>query len=468
MKRINKKFVYGTGSATLIAGVCIVILLLNIIAGLLSDKFGLKLDATETGLSFSDEFNEYIKTVDKEINLYYMCNPNEMIRISGKNDVTETTGQVDNSNYRIRVKYMLEKIEENNPKIHFEVLDPDSNPDKVKNFGTVNIDDIVFVCGDMINSFNVNEILGVDNSGRYYINGESKFASMINSVMRETRVKIGIVTGHGEGDTSEIKKVFDDEGVIYNDFNILSDGISDDYDMIFIYGPTVDFSLDEIEIIENYLASGKDMQVYLSKVQECPHLVEYLKILGLEYTSDYIKETNPENLTSANNGKTCIVPDWYDISHPIKRNINNSLYVPDSTGITKLWESKNSIEVYGLLKTSQFAGLYSDEKFEKSYDVVAISKRLTESMYYSDVMVCGSSDIYNSKLINTNKALLINSVFWMGRIDESSEFTPTVITNAPMMTSQSHHNTIQFVFVIIIPFLIIVAGLVVWLKRRYL
>ena len=468
MKRINKKFVYGTGSATLIAGVCIVILLLNIIAGILSDKFGLKLDATETGLSFSDEFNEYIKTVDKEINIYYMCNPNEMIRISGKNDVTETTGQVDNSNYRIRVKYMLEKIEENNPKIHFEVLDPDSNPDRVKNFGTVNIDDIVFVCGDMINSFNVNEILGVDNAGRYYINGESKFASMINSVMRETRVKIGIVTGHGEGDTSEIKKVFDDEGVIFTDFNILSDGISNDYDMIFIYGPTVDFSLDEIEIIENYLASGKDMQVYLSKVQNCPHLVEYLKILGLEYTSDYIKETNPENLTSANNGKTYIVPDWYDISHPIKRNINNSLYVPDSTGITKLWESKNSIEVYGLLKTSQFAGLYSDEKFEKSYDVVAISKRLTESMYYSDVMVCGSSDIYNAKLINTNKALLINSVFWMGRIDESSEFTPTVITNAPMMTSQSHHNIIQFIFVIIIPFLIIVAGLVVWLKRRYL
>ena len=111
MKKFNKKFVYGTGSATLIAGVCIVILLLNLIAGLLSDKFGLKLDATETGLSFSSEFNEYIKSVDKEIDVYYMCNPNEMIRISGKNDITETTGQVDNSNYRIRIKYMFENKE---------------------------------------------------------------------------------------------------------------------------------------------------------------------------------------------------------------------------------------------------------------------------------------------------------------------------------------------------------------------
>ena len=468
MKKINKKFIYGSGSIALVAGVCIVILLLNVIAGILSDKFAWKIDATETGLNFSSEFNEYIKSIDKEINVYYMCNPNEMIRISGNNEVTETTGQVDNSNYRIRIKYMFEKIEKLNSKIHFEVLDPDSNPDKVKNFGAVKIDDVVFVRGNMINSFNVNEILAVDKAGRYIINGESKFASMINSVMRETKVKIGIVTGHGEGDTTEIKKVFDDEGVIYNDFNILSDGISEDYDMIFIYGPIVDFSMDEINRIESYLASGKDIQVYLSKVKECPRLVEYLKILGLEYTTDYIKETNPENLTTVNNGKTYIVPDWYEISHPIKRNINNSIYVPDAVGITKLWESKNSIDVYGLLRTSQYAGLYNDEKFDQSYDVVAVSRRLTDSMYYSDVMVCGSSDIYNSKLINTNKALLINSVFWMGRIDESSEFTPTVITNTPMMTSQTHHNVLQLIFVIIIPFLIIVAGLGVWLKRRYL
>ncbi len=468
MKKLDKKLIYGTGSAALVAGVCVVILLLNIVAGILSDKFNIKLDATETGLNFSSEFNEYIKSIDKDINIYYLCNPNEVTRISGNNEFTGTTGQVDNSNYRVRIKYMFEKIEKNNSKINFEILDPDSNPDKVKNFGNVQVDDVVFVCGNMVNSFNVNEILNVDNYGRYTINAESKFASMINSVMRETKVKIGIVTGHGEGDTTEIKKIFDDEGIIYNDINILSDGISKDYDMIFVYGPTIDFSLDEIKEVEEYLASGKDMQIYLDKVKECPRLVEYLKTLGIEYTTEYIKETNPENLTTVNNGRTYIMPDWYEISHPIKRNINNSLYVPDTVGITKLWDSKNSIEVYGLLKTSKYAGLYADDKSESSYDIVAISKRVTESTYFSDVMVCGSSRIYDSQIINTNKSLLINSVFWMGRIDESSEFEETVITNAPMLTSQNHHNTIQFVFVIIIPFIIIIAGLAVWLKRRYL
>ena len=180
------------------------------------------------------------------------------------------------------------------------------------------------------------------------------------------------------------------------------------------------------------------------------------------------RETNPANLTTVNNGKTYIMPDWYEISHPIKRNINNSLYIPDTVGITKLWDYKNSIEVYGLLKTSKYSGLYSDSNAESTYDIVAVSKRVTESMYYSDVLVCGSSRLYDNQIINTNKALLINSVFWMGRIDESTEFTSAVITNAPMMTSQNHHNILQFIFVIIIPFAIIVVGLLVWLKRRYL
>ena len=226
--------------------------------------------------------------------------------------------------------------------------------------------------------------------------------------------------------------------------------------------------MDEINEVEEYLASGKDMQIYLDKVKECPRIVEYLKTLGIEYTTEYIKETNPENLAIVNNGRTYIIPDWYDIPHPIKRNINNSLYVPDAVGITKLWDLKDSIEVYGLLKTSKYAGLYSDDKAESLYDIVAISKRVTESTYFSDVMVCGSSCIYDTQIINTNKSLLINSVFWMGRIDESSDFEATVITNAPMLTSQNHHNTIQFVFVIIIPFIIIIAGIVVWLRRRYL
>ena len=468
MKKINKKFIYGTGSVMLVAGVCIVIVLLNIIASILTDNFGIKIDVTETRyLSFSSEFNEFIKSVDKDVSVYYLVNPDEVTRISGKNQLTGAVGQIDDSNYRERIRLIFEKIEKMNSKIHFEIIDPEKNPDKVKDFGDVQIDDIVFVCGNMNNSFNVQEILGIDEYGRQTIDAESKFSSMINSVMRESKVKVGIVTGHGEGNTAEIKRIFDDEAIEYEDFNILLNGISDEYDLIFIYGPTVDFSVDEIDKIESFLASGKDMQVYLDRVSECTNLVNYMSNIGIQYIDGYIMETNPENIASGG-GKSYILPMWNPISHPITNNMINNIYVPETVGLMPLWDSKNSINVVSLVLTSPYAIPYTNQQAMSSYDIITISQRITSSSILSDVMACGSPYIYNSEILNTNKALLVNSVLWMGREDESSSFSTNVITNAPLPITEEQHNIIQLIFVVLIPFIIIIIGLVVWLKRRYL
>lgn len=469
MKKINKKFIYGTGSVMLMACVCAVIILLNVIAGILSDRFNMKIDVTETRyLAFSDEFNKFIKSVNKDINVYYLVNPNEVTRISGKNQLTEAVGQIDDSNYRERIRLMFEKIEGMNPKIHFEIIDPEKNPDIVKNFGDVQIDDIVFVCGNMNNSFNVQEILGIDEYGRQTINAESKFASMINSVMRESKVTVGFVTGHGENDVTEIKKIFDDEAIEYEDFNILSNGISKEYDMVFIYGPVVDFSVDELKVLDEYLVSGKDMQIYLDRVSECPNLVNYISNLGVQYVDGYVMETNPENLASTGNGKTYIIPRWNPISHPIINNMVNNIYVPQTVGVMPLWDSKNSIDVVSLVLTSPYAVPYTNQSAMATYDIITISQRITPSAILSDVMVCGCPHIYDKEILNTNKALLVNSVLWMGREDESSAFTTNVITNAPLAINEEQHNVLQFIFVVVIPFVIIIIGLVVWLKRRYL
>lgn len=469
MLKLNKKFIYGTGSAMLIAGVCIVIILLNIVASMLTDKLGIKLDVTETRyLSFSNEFTEFIKSVDKDINVYYMVNPNEVTRIVDHENSTNTVSVIDNNNYRIRIKSMFEKIEKMNSKINFEIIDPEQNPDKVKDFGSVQIDDIVFSCGEMTNSFNVQDILGYDELGRQTMDAETKFASMISSVMRDSKVKVGFVTGHGEADTAQIKKIFDDEAIAYEDFNILTDGISDEYNLIFIYGPAIDFTIDEINKLDKYLASGKDMQIYMDNVGECPNLTEYITTLGIQYVSGYIYESNPENVAYANNGKTYIVPQWNPINHPITNNMVDNIYVPDTVGIIPLWDSKNSIDVVSLVLTSKYAVSYSNPSAQMSYDIVTISRRITQSSIISDVMACGCADIYNEGLMNTNKALLVNSVLWMGAEDESAAFTTNVISNVPLQITENQYNTWQLILVVVIPFVIIIIGLIVYIKRRYL
>lgn len=467
MNKLNKKIIYGTGSAAIIAGVCVIIILLNVVASMVTDRFGLKLDATETKyLNFSDEFKQLIDSVEKQVDVYYMVNPNEVIRVIDHDKENNVMGVIDDNNYRIRIKSMFEKIESMNSNIDFEIIDPELNPEIVKDFGTVDIDDIVFSCGEMNNSFNVQEILYYDESGRQAMDAETKFASMISSVLRDTKVNVGFVTGHGESDTTSIKNVFDDEAISYEDFDILADGISEKYDVIFIYGPKSDFSIDEINRMEDYLSAGNNMQIYFDKVDECPNLVEYLTTLGIQYNPGYVLETNSKNYTILDNGNYYIIPTWNP--HSIVNTLTNNIFVPNTVNITTMWESKNSIDTYPLMYTTAKSVLSSDQTAMNSYCITAISSRITESSIISNIIAGGSPYIYDADIINSNKPFLVNSILWMGRADESTIYSSNIIGNAPLQITERQYDTWQMVLTVVIPFIVIIIGLFVWIKRRYL
>lgn len=449
MKKLNKKFIYGTGSVALVAGVCIIIILLNLISSMLTESFGLKLDVTETKLlDFSEEFVEIIQSVDKDIDIYYLINPNEFERVQ-------------DDNYLLRAKQILEKIEGMNSHINLTITDPDKNPEIASKFGNVEFRDIIFACGDNVNIMAANDICTYDNNENKALMAEEKFASMINSVLREKKIKVGFVTGHGGEDTSAIKGVFDDEGIVYEDFDIMIDGISDEYDMIFVYGPSVDFSVDEINRIEEYLASGHHMQVHYDRVIDCSTLSEYLTQLGLGYSSGYVEEKDKQRLISG-----YAVP--YMIEHTVTKSISNNLVVPYTVNITPLWQSKNSIETSPLLYTSDKATLYADQSAVSSYCIAAISSRVTDSKLISRVIASGSSYIYNEGVMSYNKSLLLNSVLWMGKSDENISISYKLVSNNPLDITEEQYGTWHMVFAFVIPFITIIIGLFVWIKRRYL
>ena len=451
MKKINQKFLYGTGSFAIISGVCIIIILLNLLAGMITERFELKLDFTETKiLDFSEGFENIIKSVNKEIEIYFLVNSNEVDSI------------VQENNYVLRTFQILEKMEKINPNFKLTVEEPDKNPELKNRFGTVNLGDIIFSCDDNFTSMHVKDTINYDSEGNHALVAENKFASMINSVLREKNVKVGMVTGHDEEDSSAIKKVFDDEDIEYEDFNILIDGISNDYDMIFIYGPRVDFSVDEINKIEEYLASGHNMQIYLDKVNECTNLVEYMSQLGIGYVPYYIEETNPSNLISG-----YAVPNMN--VHSITNTIGNKkLVVPYTVSVMPLWTSKNSIDAAPILYTSEKARLYSNQSEIGLFCIMTISSRITESKIISNVLAGGSSYIYNEGVMIYNKPLLINSVMWMGKADESVYLSEKLISNEPLNITKSQYTPWQFFLAFVIPFIIIIIGVFVWIKRRYL
>jgi len=454
MKSLNKKLMYGTGSFALVAGACLIIILLNLIAGILTDNFGIRFDITETKiLDFSEEFEAVIKSVDRDMDIYFLVNPESL----NPSDVSELRDE----NYLYRIKQILEKVTSMNSHINLTITHPDKDPGIISKFGTVNLEDVIFSCGEKFNSMPATDIQSYDNNGNKAIVAEEKFASMINSVLREEKIKIGFVTGHNEEDTTPIKTVLSGEGIEFEDFNIMIDGISDDYDMIFIYGPRVDFSVDEINRVEEYLASGHNMQIYFDQVEECVNLTEYMTQLGLQYDSGYVIEKDPQRLYS-----DYAVP--YMISHSVTNTIKNNLVVPYTVNITPLWQSKNSIDTAPFLYTSDKAILHNNPSAVGSHCIMAISSRITESQIISHVFAGGSAYIFNEGVMSYNKPLLVNSVLWMGKSDDNISISSKLISNKPLEITVDQYRTWQVLLTFVIPFIIIIIGLFVWIKRRYL
>lgn len=450
MNRISKKFIYGTGFAAMIVFAAVIIILLNLIAGVLSDKFNWKIDVTETKLlDFSDEFINVINSVDKPVEAYFFVDPDE----------AEKTVQTDN--YWIMAKQILEKMQSLNSKISVSVFNPDKNPELINKLGKVNYADIVFYCNGKISSMPSSEICSFDSNGNKTLTAENKFAAMLSSVTREEAVKVGFVTGHGEMDTSAIKSAFDEEGIEYEDFNILIDGISDGYDMLFVYGPQTDFSVDEINAVEEYLSAGHNMQLYLDRVAECRNLAEYMTQLGLGYSEGYVEEKDSAHLMSG-----YAVPEVYP--HTITNTIANKLVIPYTVSVTPLWDSKNSIDTCSVLRTSEKAALYTNQSATGNYSLLAISSRITKNSVISNVVAGGSSYIYNEGVMNQNKPLLINSVLWLGKADSDVYIAPKAAGNAALEITENDCNIWQAVYAFVLPLIIAVIGFIVWLKRRYL
>lgn len=449
MNGLNKKFIYGTGSAAVISFAAVVIILLNLIAGILTDNFGWKIDVSETKLlDFSEEFTDIVKSVDKPLEVYYFVDRNEIESI------------VSNGNFLVMAKQVLEKMESLNSNIVLTVLDPDKNPELTSKFETVNYADIVFSCNGKVSSMPASEICSYDSDGNEALAAESKFSSMLASVMREETVKVGFVTGHGELDTSAVKSVFDGEGIEYSDFDILIDGISSDYDQIFIYGPVTDYSAEEIEAIDEYLLSGRCMQIYLDKVSECKRLVDFMSGLGLQYNEGYVEEKDSSHLLSG-----YAVANMYP--HTVTNNISGNLVVPYTVSVTPLWDSKNSIDTSVLLTTTDKAALYADSSAVGSYCIAAISSRITDQSLISNVIAGCSSYIYNEGVMEKNKPFLINATLWLSKSDSDVYIAPKSIANTPLDMTDNSCNIWQAVYAIVIPIFVIAIGFVVWFKRRY-
>lgn len=499
----SRKFKRG-GMATLFTVIfVVVVILVNVVVSLLSERFpSMNIDLTANQVnSLSEEALDVAKNdVHYDTTLYLLLTDNWM-------DYAASYGY----NYSPLLS-LADKLAEANSKIKVEQIDLEKNPAFANEYANENINygSVVVKSEKRSRVLGISDLFPAETSQQtgqstLYNNIDSALASAIKQVNLEEVPIVSIATGHDELLSSELDSLtafFEDNAFEVKQFNILTEEIPENTQLLFLPTPNTDYTDEELDKLDAFL-SNKDTTKTRSLLftatpgqADLPNLNAFLAEWGIGYDptsvvmesdSTRYMPSNPlkyfsDKVVDEETGTDLISGDY------------SLLLTPSSVPVEQLYEANNSIVTYPILTTTESAYLLKSdnlpnnledlqngaEEAEKQayYTGMVARKSLdsTSSSSYANVIVLGSSYMITSNYLNTNT--YSNASYFSNLIKYATSTTDTDNTvYSPKVQAVTYDMTataavVNFlglgVFTIAIPVIILLVGLVIYFKRRHL
>ncbi len=470
-----RKFKYGSISTVFVALFVAVIVLLNILAGFLTDRFSLKLDMTESGLfSLSDDTKELLSSIEDDITIYILATRASMEKNTD-------------------MKNTLELIErygsESSGKIKHEFIDPNKNPaffekyekargataralviESPKRYIVLESDEFAYYMGS--------------NKNKAYYQGEELLSSAVMYVTSPEVSGSGFITGHGEEKPEALSRIFKGNNFEPTDVDLMKGDIPEEINNLVISAPLTDFSAEEIASLDKYLKTP-DNNLYVLwslNTPSLPVLERYLAEWGVAFTPYAVFDES-----SAYTSPLYVVPELFSSDIVDKEEQGQMLIVsPRTRPIDILWQEKSYSRVIPLLTTgkSSYAKLISADKpittlsresgDEKGPFIVgAVSELMIPTdtgAGVSRVISFGSYEIASEEIESIARAfntrLLAELLQYANPNTHTMQIMPKVEPSYDLNITQAQSKVLFVVLIFIIPLAILAVGVFVFLRRR--
>ncbi len=507
-KRFNKTlFRHGGYSIGIIAIALACLILVNVLFSALGNRISLKLDLSFSGEnSISEENAEFIKSIEKPVTLTVCAT--EADYAGGYMDMyaQQYHGVYDEGGYYAQTIRLINLYKELNKNITVEYLDLSSTAGSaiVSEFPSIFYGDIIVRHTD--NEGNATSKLVTfediyayeDSSGYGYYYSvtanrlESALSSAINSCLSGEVKSAALIATYSDADIFDA--LFGSQ-LKLNGFEItkISDNIitkiPENTEQLYIIAPTKDMLPDELTVINNWLYNGGNRGRSLifipsTSVTNLPNLVEFLKEWGVSYSDGILYETNssnhysgsPTTLVAFNNETELKIANEsksYILGHNLPMKAEYETYSTKKTDV--IVSTADSVVAAPLGIDSDWAP--SADLTRQNFPnliVTTDSDVVGEDLKKSYVAAFSSFDfIYSqwaqySQLGNMEAAL--NTAIVTAGFDTDSQllFLDKTVTVESFADKVSEFGaiTIRIIFMILIPILLIAAGVIIWLRRR--
>lgn len=464
----RKSFLYSSNLLLLVVFVLGILVLVNVFLARHHHRF----DFTETRIhSLSDQTVTVLENLEEDISVHLFFREGNMTR-----------GRMEN---------LIQNYRYHSNRIKYEFIDPDKNPGLVKRYDVKQDGTTIFESGEKDNRI-------TDVS-------EEEITNALIKISRGEKKTVYFLEGHGEGgieDTEDLgyslaKDELEKMGYEVKTLSLaLSETFPGDIALLIVPGPEKDLLPNELDTIRGYISGGGRVFLMIDP-ETAPGMTEFVKEYGIGLTNDLVIDTVSRLL-----GGDYFMPVVNEYtSHPITEKFRYATFFPYARSIEALEDQPEGVTVEVLANSSGNSWserqltekqVKFDEGLDKAGPVGLAAVVTIESKPKGDsampegeegtetseapaskegrLAVFGDSDFIANNYYNLsgNGNFFLNTANWLTEEEDLIAIQPKTQTPRTIQLTPSQGRLIFFTSVLILPLLVLVTGLVVWVRRRKL
>lgn len=521
-KKAHKKLKHGSMAVAFTAVFIAVLVLINIVATQVFERFPLSFDMTSNAsYSISDETKDYVKSIDKEVKITVLAEKDDF-------DAQNV--------YTLQADEVLQKYAQYNSKITIEYVDFLSNPNVVSQYDDgLSAYDIIFETTqtgddgkeykrtsvvsplDLVN-FSSDIVSSLSSSGytletmalSYYgselsfvsayanltysnssgekasyiesSNAEQAYTSALMIVTDSNPIKITLLTGRGEAVAlTYYQTLMKANGYEVDSVDITAEDIPEDTDIAVIAAPTVDYTDEEVKKVSDFLNNGGKLDknlMYIESVQQpdTPKIDELLEEYGIIIEDYCMYDAESSNVS---NGYLKVNLSAEDYEKDIKNDSLAMLTTLYTKPITLKFDEEDMKQTVALLKTAD-TGYKADMN---TGDKISSGEQIAAAIGYKAVFNDDNTEGYSQVLVLSSEFLLDDSILqatqyansqWIlsvtnqitGKTTSGITIEPSKIGGELFELTDAQISIYKWIFILVIPLIVLVIGIVVWVRRK--
>ncbi|MEG2295519.1 MAG: GldG family protein, partial [Oscillospiraceae bacterium] len=435
-----------------------IIVLVNILANIVSERYAFTIDLTKGGVfSISEQTKAFVSNLQKEVTITVLTDEQEF----------ETGNE-----YFRQAKTIIDLYQKQSEKIKISYIDLVKNPSFAIDFAEqdAQANDIIIQSGEKSRIISIFDLFNLQQTQNGVIpissKAENEITSAIMGVTSDNNPKIALLGSPSTVNTSYFKNLLVKNNFDVTDIDLLVEEIPQNAQIAILIAPERDFSQEMIAKLDVFL---KDTQTqsknlfYFADFRQppTPLLDEFLAEWGIRVEQNPVFETDIKKVINQNMYFPMLeytMPD-YAIETMAKRLVSVAPYgraitlLYDEQGY-KNWKPSNK-DIIGPIPAIVRSQRY-DEQVDKNTAAIFVSS----SAMLLDSNLLASSVVGNADYIMEILNITTNST------DHMITILPKELGGSQLGITFGGVIGYGILFVVTIPLIILIMGILIWLNRR--